>query len=257
MSRWTLTAGDSLRLLTEIDDNTVDAVVTDPPYSSGGAFRGDRQGKTTDKYLSTGARSADRLPEFFGDTRDQRGLLAWCSQWMAEAWRATIDGGALAVFSDWRIPTISDALQAGGWVWRGVGVWVKPQHKSRPAIGGFRLDTEFVLLGSRGPRTAGECLPGTWRAAAPASETRLHITEKPQAVLRDLVRLAPPDGVILDPFAGSASSGVAALTEGRHWIGFELSREYVAIGQRRLELLAKAGADVAQDGQTIFDEVTA
>ena len=250
--RWTIAQGDSLRLLADLPDSCVDAVVTDPPYSSGGAFRSDRGGSAKSKYLA-GSDALERLPEFFGDSRSERGLLLWASLWLAEAWRVTAEGGAIAVFCDWRsAPTFSDALQAGGWSWRGVGIWIKPPGKSRPVMGGLWNDTEFVLWGSRGARPEGECLPGTWQTAAPDSKTRLHPTEKPQLVLDDLVRLAPEGGHVLDPFCGSAAAGVSALRKGRRFTGFELSHDYVQRGQRRLAEFEVAGADVAYDAPGLF-----
>lgn len=93
MIGWDLVRGDSLRLLAEMPDGVVDAVVTDPPYSSGGAFRSDRAGSAKAKYLSTDRATVDRVPEFFGDNRTERGLLLWSSLWLAEAWRVTRDGG--------------------------------------------------------------------------------------------------------------------------------------------------------------------
>lgn len=251
MGNYRIEAGDSMRLLAGIESGTVDAIVTDPPYSSGGAFRSDRGGSARTKYLQTGAASLDRLPEFYGDSRTERGLLLWSSLWLAECWRIAKDGAAIAVFCDWRsLPTFSDALQVGGWSWRGTGVWIKPKSRCRPTLGGLWNDTEYVLWGSRGARGSGECLPGTWQCAAPASGTRLHVTEKPQQVLEDLVRLAPPGGLVVDPFMGSGSTGVAALTSGRSFIGFELSTEYAAIARERLEAVEVSGADVigAQPG---------
>ena len=241
---------DAMNLLASMPD---DAVVTDPPYSSGGAFRSDRNGSAKAKYLTSDSRALDRLPEFFGDNRTERGLLLWATLWLGEAWRVTRPGGAIAVFCDWRsLPTISDAVQAGGWSWRGVGVWIKPPDKSRPVMGGLWNDTEFVCWGSKGARTAGECLPGTWTVASPSSESRLHPTEKPTAILDDLVRLAPPLGVVLDPFMGSGTTGVSALLSGRSFIGCELSAGYAAIATNRLHLARRQGADVAVRGASLF-----
>lgn len=250
---WTIEQGDSLARMTRLADGSIDAIITDPPYSSGGAFRSDRAGPANEKYAA--GKQLDRLPEFFGDSRTERGLLLWSALWLGECWRVARAGAAIAVFTDWRsYPTMSDALQAGGWSWRGVGVWIKPPGRSRPISGGLWNDTEFVLWGSKGPRS-GECLPGTWTVAAPRSDLRLHATEKPQAVLADLVRLAPAGGVVLDPFTGSGSTGVAAITAGRRFIGYELSPDYAAIATDRLRALDAHGADVSYhgNGPTLFE----
>lgn len=254
MTTWQVVRGDAMRVLTEMDDDSVDAVVTDPPYSSGGAFRSDRSGSAKAKYLQTDSAAVGRLPEFYGDNRSERGLLLWSSLWLSEAWRVTRSGGAIAVFCDWRsLPTVSDAIQSGGWSWRGVGVWTKPPGKSRPVRGGLWNDSEFIVWGSKGARVDGECLPGTWTMAAPSSKTRMHPTEKPTVLLADLVRLAPPGGVVLDPFCGYASTGVACIQQGRRFFGCELSAEYVALGTGRLRAATASGADVSYGAEGLFD----
>ncbi len=62
-----------------------------------------------------------------------------------------------------------------------------------------------------------------------------HPTVKPQSLMRWLVRLvSPPGGLVLDPFAGSGSTGCAAVVEGRQFIGLERSSEYLPIARARL-----------------------
>lgn len=62
-----------------------------------------------------------------------------------------------------------------------------------------------------------------------------HPTVKPLAVMRWLIRLAvPPDGVVLDPFCGSGSTGCAALLEDRRFLGIEREQQYARIAQARI-----------------------
>lgn len=62
-----------------------------------------------------------------------------------------------------------------------------------------------------------------------------HPTVKPTMLMRYLCRLiTPPDGVVLDPFTGSGSTGKAAMAERLRFIGFDQSAEYVAIAQARI-----------------------
>jgi site-specific DNA-methyltransferase (adenine-specific) len=62
-----------------------------------------------------------------------------------------------------------------------------------------------------------------------------HPTVKPVALMRYLVRLVtPPDGVVLDPFTGSGTTGVAARCEGRQFVGIEQSPDYVRISNARI-----------------------
>jgi site-specific DNA-methyltransferase (adenine-specific) len=73
----TIHNGECLKWLQGLPDAIADAVITDPPYSSGGAFRSDRAATSTNgKYLSAGGR--EKYPEFSGDSRDQRAYAYWC-----------------------------------------------------------------------------------------------------------------------------------------------------------------------------------
>lgn len=221
-------AGNSIRLLLELPDESVDAVVTDPPYSSGGQFRGDRTGKTSSKYQSTEHRG--KYEEFAGDTRDQRAYAYWSTLWLAECWRVARFGSPICLFTDWRqLPVTTDMLQAGGWVWRGIAVWDKTEA-ARPQKGRFRSQCEYVVWGSKGDMTIeGECLPGVFRLPVNARD-KLHMTGKPLPIMRSILRICPPGGVVFDPFFGSGSTGKAALESGMHYIGMELVPEYYGIG---------------------------
>lgn len=222
--------GDALAGLSALEPGSVHAVITDPPYSSGGQFRGDRSVPTDKKYTSTGA--SRRFVDFDGDTRDQRSFAFWLTMVLAQARKATVLGGACATFVDWRqLATVTDAFQAAGWVFRGIAVWAKT--KPRPMLGRPTNACEYVVWGTNGPRpVAGEALPGHWYVSAPRD--REHPTQKPIEVLRSLVRLAPAGGVVLDPFLGSGTTAVAAELEGRLWMGCESSAHYAEIARARL-----------------------
>jgi site-specific DNA-methyltransferase (adenine-specific) len=231
---WCVVEGECLEVLRQIPSATVDALVTDPPYSSGGAFRGDRMLKTSDKYVMTGTQV--QRPEFLGDNRDQRSFAYWCALWSAESGRACKPGAIIAQFTDWRqLPTTTDSLQAGGWVWRGIAVWNKGPS-ARPAMGRFRNQCEFIAWGTNGEAVDSQavgCLPGAWDCAVNSDEKH-HITGKPESVMAGVVAICPPGGVVLDPFAGSGTTGVAALRLGRRAILIEKSPEYAAIARDRM-----------------------
>jgi site-specific DNA-methyltransferase (adenine-specific) len=266
-ARWSLTTGDSLRLLLALPPKSIDALVTDPPYSSGGQFRGDRMSGTREKYAS-GARPAE-YPEFDGDTRDQRAHGYWTSLWLAEAFRAAKPGAPACVFTDWRqLATTIDSFQAAGWVFRGVFVWDKTQGV-RPAMGRFRSQCEFVVWGSKGPmaeeRGVG-VLPGFVRAlpeleelpgcvsVQPSSSEKFAQTGKPLATMRAIVRICAPGGIVLDPFTGGGSTGAACLAEGLRFVGFESSPEYGRIAGDRLSAVERGEDPKAPRHQrTIFD----
>lgn len=232
-----------MALLARLPTASVDAIVTDPPYSSGGAFRGDRAQKTGSKYL----RARKAAPDFEGDTRDQLSHLAWCVVWLSQALRVAKPGAPVVVFCDWRQLALAHiALQAAGWVLRGVRPWCK-KGAGRPQLGRFRADSEFAVWGSKGPmsrdrRVGGvsQVLPG-YTVAAPVNYTRrVHQTEKPPEVMAEVVRICEPGGVVLDPFVGGGSTGVAALTEGYRFLGAELVAFYAEQAQARCAALLSA-----------------
>jgi len=73
-------------------------------------------------------------------------------------------------------------------------------------------------------------------AGLPDGTRNIHTTVKSISLMRHLVSLiAAPGATILDPFAGSGSTGIAALAEGCHFIGIEREAEYVEIARRRLK----------------------
>lgn len=230
---WTILHGDALQILPQFKPDVFDAVITDPPYASGGTKPVEKNRTTNQKYSSMDPAKA--LPEFDGDQKDQLSWLFWATAWLAEARRATKDGGVLAVFIDWRmLPTLSVAMQWAGWIWRGVVVWDK--LTCRPQKGRFRQQTEYLVWGSKGPlpinRPVG-CLPGGFRYANPAN--RIHVTEKPLQLMRNLVQITLPGGRILDPFAGAGTTVLASVLEGYEAVGIEVTDAYYTLGSQRVK----------------------
>jgi len=227
--------GDILRVLPTLPDGLLGGIICDPPYSSGGTDLGTKQRTTAQKYSSV--KTKNPLPDFEGDAKDQRSWTRWMAEWLSEARRVTKKGAPICMFIDWRqLPAISDALQWAGWTWRGTLVWDKAT--SRPQKGRFRQQAEFICWGSNGHMPLDRkapVLPGVFRQAMPAFTKRIHQTEKPLEVMRDIVRIVEPDGIILDPFAGSGTTILAAKLEGYPAIGIELSQHYAKTAEARIE----------------------
>jgi site-specific DNA-methyltransferase (adenine-specific) len=253
----TLYHGEALDVLRSLPDASVDVVMTDPPYSSGGMFRSDRQIDPADKYRgwSQNADGSSRPPtaeygSFGGDSRDQRSFMGWVGAWSFQALRATRAGGSLFCFTDWRqLPVASDAIQHGGWIWRGINVWDK--GVGRPMRGRFRNHLEYVLWGTNGSLTgnnSGDVYPSALIPVPTVNAAeREHVTQKPAELLQALLAVIGAGRlVVLDPFMGSGSTLVAARALGHRCIGVEVDERYCEIAARRLD-----------QGVLDFGEVTA
>ena len=234
-----LLQGDCLEQMAGLPDESVDMVLTDPPYSSGGLFAGDRKQSTRDKYTCTDYNGAARFQNFSGDNMDQHSFTEFLRMVLNKCRQKAKPESICAVFIDWRnLPAATDALQAAGWVYHGIVVWDK--GNSRPIPNRFRNDCEYVVWGTNGRRSTNyhdgaTVLPGCYRIAGVPTRQKNRQTEKPVALLEKLIAICPEGGTVLDPFMGSGSTGVACVNTGRNFVGIELDPGYFQTAQERIE----------------------
>ena len=201
--------GDCREVLPGID---AAVMVTDPPYGMAyaSAMRG-RWGYVTERTIAH---------EIEGDqtvaARDAA-LAAWG------------DRPAL-VFGTWKAP------RPGGT--RHVLIWDKGTHVGMGDLSiPWKPNTEevYVLGSGFAGHRGGSVL--RYNAISPNLVGRSHPTEKPVALLRDLIGKCPV-GAVVDPFMGSGSTLRAAMDLGRRAIGIEIEERYCEIAARRLDQLA-------------------
>ena len=233
-----LIQGHALDVLERMAADTMfDAVITDPPYASGAATQSGVAASTATKYTST-KRGDCPFPDFEGDAMDKRSWANLMTRVLTLAREHTHKGGVIVLFADWRqVPVATDVMQWAGWIWRGIAPWDK--GNCRPQKGRFRQQAEFVIWGSNGALPVDRpvpCLPGVFTYSNVTGRDRIHQTQKPLALMRELVRICLPGGRILDPFAGSGTTLEAASLEGFHATGIELSKPIYATARKRLNL---------------------
>ena len=230
---------DCMAFLKSVPAEYYDCILTDPPYSSGGAFRGDRVKKTSDKYQGSGTK--DIKPEFYGDTRDQISLEHWCAEWLRECWRVSKEGAFVFVFIDWRnVHAVITALQMAGFVYRGILPWIK--KNTRPQNGTFAQNCEYVVYGTRGGIIKNDIYRKGYFIQQPLpTAKRIHATEKPVPLLEYLLSFTPKGGRVFDPFAGSGSTAEACLSLGLDFDGCELSADYCRLANERIDIAAAQG----------------
>jgi DNA modification methylase len=229
--RATLIQGDCLEVMDSLPDRSVDAVVTDPPYCSGAIGESQR---VSAKGQGLRSGTIRKLGWFVGDNMGTAGL-AWLLRQLAIKCRRIIrPSGSVSIFCDWRmLPNITPAVESAGLRYQDLLVW----DKGRMGLGnGFRRQHELILhftLGS--PIYHHKGTSNVLQASRVRAADRQHQTEKPVGLLVDIIGVvSPTTGVVLDPLAGSGTTGVACLQTGRKFIGIEISGEYCRIAKERI-----------------------
>ena len=90
-------------------------------------------------------------------------------------------------------------------------------------------------------------LPGFYECIA--SRDRVHVTQKPLALMRELLRVVSVGGCVLDPFMGSGTTGVAALQTGRRFVGIELDLVHFDNARERINDAYRQGLPFDHAGE--------
>jgi site-specific DNA-methyltransferase (adenine-specific) len=204
----TILNADCIKALPMLPDRTVNFILTDPPY-------------ITNYRSRDGRRVAN-------DDND-----AWLRPAFAEMYRVLAHDSFAVSFYGWpHADKFIQAYRAAGF--RVVGHLMFPKS--------YASSTRFLqythesahLLAKGNPAQPENPIPDviTWNYTG----NKLHPTQKPLAALMPLIEtFSAPGDTVLDPFAGSGSSLLAARMLGRRYIGVELDKKYHAIAKKRLE----------------------
>lgn len=227
---FSIKAGDALDVMHTLGASSVDAIVTDPPYCSGSV--GETQ-RTAAKVQ--GLRRDQRHAWFVGDNMGTAGLVFLLRSMAFESVRVVKPSGSIVVFCDWRqVSNIAPAIESAGLRFQNMLVW----DKGSMGLGlGFRCQHELALHFTNGaPEYHAADVGNVLRASRVPTDERQHQAQKPVDLLMSIVRVvAPEGGLVLDPFAGSASTGVACLRTGRRFLGIERDPLHALRGIHRLE----------------------
>jgi site-specific DNA-methyltransferase (adenine-specific) len=223
----TLYLGDALAILPALEDESVDAIVTDPPYMVGAVSVGHAKAKE-------------------GTWADIENSAHWYALWIGECKRILRSSGYFAVFGNWRsLPTMTRAFSLVKMSITNAVVWDK-QWIGPSFLNALRPRYEMVFLAAMPDaaipcRSAPDIMSCKWMAGH--MKQWGHPAEKPTALVRDISRLLiPAGGLILDPLMGSGTTGDAAARNGFRFIGIEREAEYFATACDRI---AAAVADQA------------
>jgi DNA modification methylase len=221
----------------QIDGESVDLIITDPPYNLGNFMRG-RQ--TNLKQMRE---------NFFGAAGwDDLAYDEWAEQmdrFFAEAHRVTKKKGAMVMFmSLMKVETVVKIAAKHHFYYKTTGVW----HKRNPMPRNMNL--HFINSVEGWIYLINDGKTGTFNnnnkalhdfietSVSPAGEKGhgKHPTQKPEGLIQHFVEvLTNPGDVVLDPFMGSGTAGVVSKRLGRPFIGIELDPHYYEFAKQRID----------------------
>lgn len=231
----TIYHGDCLTVVGQLPGESVDVLLTDPPYCSGGYL--EAQKNTKAQGLRGATVRADTF-QWFADNMGTVGLVWLLRGLMVEMRRVLLPNRAAYIFTDWRmVPSIVPVIESAGFRFRNQLIW----DKGNAGLGvGFKPAYEVIMEFAKGsPVYEVKNGQNVLRMARMSSSLKEHGAEKPLTLINEILRVASP-GVVLDPFLGSGTSLVAAKALGRKAIGIEIEERYCEIAARRMaqEVLA-------------------
>jgi site-specific DNA-methyltransferase (adenine-specific) len=242
---------DSIEFLKKLPENSIDMVFADPPYNlSNGGFTV-YAGKMVS--VNKGAWDVSKgLDEDFD----------FHTRWINECYRVLKPNGTIWISGTYHsIYQCGYALQLLGLKILNDITWFKPN--ASPNLSGryFTASHETLLWARKDPKGKhtfnyqemkngnwhitdfikkdGKQMRSVWAIGTPKTEEKKfgkHPTQKPMALLeRIVIASSNKDDVILDPFTGSSTTGLAATKYGRKFVGIDLDKEYLELSKKRYE----------------------
>lgn len=213
----TLINGDALTVLRHMESNCVNFIITDPPYGV------DYQSNwSKDPAMKKSKIANDKNP------------FIW---WLYDAFRVCVDGGGLLCFSRWDVQQVFiDAMKIAGFSVKSVLIWDRVGHGMGDLKSAFAPRYDTCIFAVKGQYVFPNSRPADVIQCQRISGVKLtHPNEKPVELMRRLIKATTrPEDLILDPFAGSGTTLVAAIQSGRRYIGVEISPHHYETAQRRM-----------------------
>ena len=231
--------GDTNCVLSEIRDK-VDVVFADPPYflSSQKQILQNGKIKVCDKGEWDRVSTSEKINSFN-------------REWLAKCRELLKDNGTIWVCGTYHnIYSVEQCLIELGFQILNIVVWQKSDPPPTPYGGRLNFSAEYIVWARKNPKAihcfhyemlkqmnGGREMPDVWKMPSPGNWERScgkHPTQKPLRLLYRILKVCTEEQFsILDPFAGSCTTGIAANLLGRNFIGIDQSQEYLDYGIRR------------------------
>lgn len=204
----------------QLPDKSIDLIIADPPYGISRKLNceGERLGRSA------------KLNFNFGEWDE------FNKEWFELSVKKT-KGWVITFCAKKDIGVFWDILEENKFVAIDALAWVKPDPLPLNAKSRFLNSWEALVVGKRsGAYWGSNYFTSVIQFQSPKGKSRIHPTQKPIGLIKELVRLTTREGdIVLDPFMGSGTTGVVCKTLGRHYIGFEISEEYCALAKERIQ----------------------
>lgn len=228
---------DCIEVMTNIEENSVDLILTDPPYNLGNFM------KERDTNLKK------MRDNFFGSAGwDDLSFEEWeesMNSFFEESVRVLKHGGSMIVFmAIIKVESIIKIAERHGLYYKTTGIWHKLNPMPRNMNLHFVNSTETWIYFTYKKKTGtfnndGKMIHDFIEIAVASNGERKfgkHPTQKPVKLMEFFVNvLSNENDTILDPFMGSGSTGVAVIKNNRNFIGVELNEKYYNIARQRIE----------------------
>ena len=218
--------------LQSLDRNSVDLVLTDPPYAV--------SRKTGFSSVKNGVQRFAVSMDFGDWDHQQIDLPAFAR----ETYRVLRRGGTAIVWYDlWKIGQLYDALADAGFKMLRLIVWNKtnpvPLNSKCIYLSNSR-EMAVVAVKGGSPTFHSKYDSGNYSYPIPRhGGKRIHPTQKPLDLFRELIRKhSSPGDLVIDPFLGSGTTAVAALEEDRQFAGCDIDESYTKAAKSRMRQLA-------------------
>ena len=212
--------GNALDVLRMLPDNSIDLILSDPPYGI--------------NYLSRS--HSLPLTKIEGDDDDAYKLL---DETLAIAYDKLKPDRHVYIFTNWQAFSGMAPIVKKYFKLKGALAWIKNNRTRGDLKGNYGYQYEMVLYAHKGRRwLLGKRDSDVLQFDKVPTQAMQHPTEKPVALLKYLIEKSTlPGEVVLDPFMGSGSAGEAALASGRRFLGIEMEPTWFEVAKKRLRAI--------------------
>lgn len=224
--------GDALTLFKDIEDETIDCIVTDPPYETISGGSNENAGVN---------RPGGILSKNDGKIFEHNDLDI--EAWIGECYRVLKQNTHIYIMTNFlNLEKYLHSVREAGFDIHNLLIWEKNTVTPNRW---YMKNAEYIIFGRKGEaKPINDCGSKTILSFNNVSK-RIHPTEKPIDLLKLLItNSTKPDEVVLDPFGGSMSTVRAALLTGRKAIAFELDENYYETGLKSVENIQEEDIEV-------------